>query len=124
MIWSLLRKIFRCDSSSINHNVGLLVGWSVRNEFYSSVMLLVVYVCCYSYCNYAFFSCDRRSIGHNVCLSVCIVRNRDRPLHQLADTDISVSVSIISVSVLIEISLSVFNGIGYKKISVSALVIG
>ena len=27
------------------------VGWSVRNKFYSSVMLLVVYICCYSYCS-------------------------------------------------------------------------
>ena len=54
--------IFSCDSSSIGRNVGLSVGRSVGrsvcrsvcrsvgrsvpNEFYRSVMLLVVYICC------------------------------------------------------------------------------
>ena len=47
--------IFSCDSSPIGHNVGLsvcrLVCLSVGNEFYGSVMLLVVHICCYSCCS-------------------------------------------------------------------------
>ena len=55
--------LFSCDSSSIGHNVGLSVGLSVclsvglsvgpsvRNEFYGSVMLLIVYKCCCCYCS-------------------------------------------------------------------------
>ena len=42
--------IFSCDSSSISRNVGRSVGLSVSrsvgNEFYRSVMLLLVYKCC------------------------------------------------------------------------------
>ena len=42
---------FSCDCSSISRNVGRSVYWSVglsvRNEFYRSVMLLLVYECCY-----------------------------------------------------------------------------
>ena len=50
-----LNVVFSCYRSSVSHNVGLYVClsvcWSVRNEFYSSVMMLVVYICCYSYCS-------------------------------------------------------------------------
>ena len=38
--------VFSCDSSSISRNVGLSVGLSASNEFYRSVMLLVVYLYC------------------------------------------------------------------------------
>ena len=38
--------IFSCDSSSMGHNVSL----SVRNKFYESFMLLLVYDCCYCCC--------------------------------------------------------------------------
>ena len=51
---------------------------SVRNEFHSSFMPLVLYICCYSYCSFdyqiilqlyfAFYSCDSSSIGHNTSL--------------------------------------------------------
>ena len=39
--------IFSCDRSSI----GQPVGQSVRNEFYGSVLLLLVYDCFYCYCS-------------------------------------------------------------------------
>ena len=55
----LVDRFFSCDSSSISHNVGRSVclsvgrsvGRSVRNESYRSVILLVVYICCYYYCS-------------------------------------------------------------------------
>ena len=78
--------LFSCDSSSITRNVGrsvcLSVGRSGSNEFYRSVMLLVMFICCYYYCSldyqnilwlfFAFLSCDSSSIGHNVSLQVCL----------------------------------------------------
>ena len=47
-------SVVSCDSSSISYNVsrsiglsvGLSVGLSASNEFYRSVMLLVVYISC------------------------------------------------------------------------------
>ena len=77
---------FSCDSSSISCNVGrsvrLSVGRSASNEFYRSVMILVVFICCYNYCSldyqiilwlyFAFFSCNSSSICHNVSLQVCL----------------------------------------------------
>ena len=50
-----LCTFFSCESSSIGRNVGLSVCLSVcqsvRNEFYRSVMLLVVYIWCQYYCS-------------------------------------------------------------------------
>ena len=67
---------------SVGQSVCLSVCRSASNEFYRSVMLLVVYICCYYYCSldhqiilwlyFAFLSCDSSSIGHNVSLSVCL----------------------------------------------------
>ena len=46
---------FSCNSSSTDRNVGLSVGLSVgrsvRNEFYRSVMLLIVYLSCFYCCS-------------------------------------------------------------------------
>ena len=50
-----LDDVFSCNSSSLSHNVGQSVGLSVNltvcrsvhNEFDRSVMLLLVYICCY-----------------------------------------------------------------------------
>ena len=44
-------SVFSCDSSSISGNIGMSVCQSVRNEFYRSVMLLIVYICCFYCCS-------------------------------------------------------------------------
>ena len=46
------------------------VGLSVRNEFYGSVMLLLVYDCCFCCLVYNISICDSSSLSRNVGLSV------------------------------------------------------
>ena len=46
MLHASQKYVFSCDSSSISHDVGLSVGVSVPNEFYRSVIFLLVYLCC------------------------------------------------------------------------------
>ena len=44
-----IAALYMSQCRSVCRSVGLSVGRSVRNEFYRSFMLLVVYICCYSY---------------------------------------------------------------------------